>query len=155
MHAGLVEVVTAIKKLGLTVKLDTNGYNPAMLKVLLADRLVDFVAMDIKTSWHKYRQASGITIDTRRLIESINLIKNAQIDYEFRTTCVPLLVDENDIEKISRLVGNSGRYTLQQFQPQNTLDPDYSIITPYPRETLVSFMEIASQHTQSCRLVGI
>jgi pyruvate formate lyase activating enzyme len=83
------------------------------------------------------------------------MIKDSGIEYELRTTCVPSLVDSQDIEEISKMVGRSGHLTLQQFQSGNTLDPNYNTITPYPKETLIDFLEVASRNVVSCRLVGI
>jgi len=94
-------------------------------------------------------------VDCSRLIESIDLIKESHIDYEFRTTCVPCIVDTDDIEEISKLVGNSGSYTLQQFQPENILDPEYNKVIPYPKETLLNFQEIACKNTGLCRLIVV
>jgi pyruvate formate lyase activating enzyme len=96
----------------------------------------------ILTSWH-------ISID------NIDLIKVSGIDCEFRTTCVPSLVDERDIAEISKLIGKRGRYTLQQFQPLDTLDPEYSLIETYPPEKLLHFVKIASLKVSSCRILGI
>lgn len=155
VHHDLGEFILEIKKIELLVKLDTNGSNPEMLEKLLIAKRVDFVAMDIKTSWRKYRTAAGVDIDTSRLSRSIDMIKQSGIDFEFRTTCVPSLVDESDIGEISQIVGKKGRYTLQQFQPHDTLDLEYSKIEPYPRETLVHFGEIASPNVGTCRIIGV
>jgi pyruvate formate lyase activating enzyme len=155
IHSSLSGLIRAIRKLGFTVKLDTNGYNLGALKRLLAAGMIDFVAMDIKTSLPKYSQAVGVEIDTGRITESIELIKDSSIECEFRTTCVPSLVDSDDIEQISKMVGESGWLTLQQFQPENTLDPNYNEITPYPKEKLIDFLEIARQNVASCRLIGM
>jgi pyruvate formate lyase activating enzyme len=146
---------TEIRKTGMLVKLDTNGSHPEVLERLLADRRLDFIAMDIKTSRGKYKMAAGVDVDINRLDRSIELIKESGIDFEFRTTCVPSLVDENDIMEISRLVGKQGCYTLQQFQPKVTLDTGYSGVVPYHYDKLHGFLEIARKNTKSCRLIGL
>lgn len=155
LNGNLHGLINSVKMLGFPVKLDTNGYNPEVLEKLIDSRAVDYIAMDIKTTWHKYNMATGISADTRRLITSVSLIKDSGIDHEFRTTCVPTIVDGEDIEIISRLVGHSSGYTLQQFQPENTLDSNYEQIAPYPASVLKEFLEIARQNTASCRLIGI
>jgi pyruvate formate lyase activating enzyme len=155
IYPGLDELITAIKRLGFRVKLDTNGYYPDVLRMLFASGELDFVAMDIKTSWPKYHQATGVAVETDRLMESIALIKSSGVNHEFRTTCVPSLVDGEDIERISRLVGKTSQYTLQQFQPQNTLDPEYENVTPYSLVTLTDFLDSARRNTTSCRLIGL
>jgi pyruvate formate lyase activating enzyme len=155
IYPGLDELIFKIKKLGFRVKLDTNGYKPRMLRSLFTAKSVDFVAMDIKTSWEKYNRATGIEVNIKCLVESIDLIKYSGIEYEFRTTCVPSLVDGEDVEEISKLAGRSGLFTLQQFQPENTLDPDYSSVIPYSRDKLLDFLEVARRNTNSCRLIGL
>jgi pyruvate formate lyase activating enzyme len=155
LSGNLHGLINSIKALGFPVKLDTNGYNPEVLEKLINSRAIDFIAMDIKTAWHKYYMATGIAADTRRLIASVSLIKDSGIDHEFRTTCVPAIIDREDIEIISRLVGHSSGYTLQQFQPENTLDSSYEQITPYPVAVLKEFLEIARRNTAPCRLIGI
>jgi pyruvate formate lyase activating enzyme len=155
IYPGLLELLGSIKKLGFAVKLDTNGYNSGVLQLLFAARVVDFVAMDIKTSWKKYNQATGIKVNVDRLRESLNLIKHSNIEHEFRTTCVPSLVDDEDIKEISRLVDSSGLFTLQQYQPENTLNSDYTSIIPYSHHKLLDFLEIARRNTTPCRLTGL
>lgn len=155
IHHGLYELIDGIKRMGYAVKLDTNGYLPDVLERLFRDRALDFVSMDIKTSWHKYGRAAGISIDIARLEKSVALIKETGIEHEFRTTCVPSIVESDDIEHISRLVGSQGLFTLQQFQPEHALDPAYRTVQPYPAETLLQFRDIARQNTASCRVIGI
>jgi pyruvate formate lyase activating enzyme len=147
--------IAVLRALKYAVKLDTNGYDPGVLRMLLAVGGIDFVAMDVKTSWPKYGRAAGIDVNTNRIMESIELIKGSGVKHEFRTTCVPSLVDGEDIEEISRLVGKSGQYTLQQFQPGNNLEPDFRNVTPYPVEVLREFLESARRNTASCRLIGV
>jgi pyruvate formate lyase activating enzyme len=155
LQPDLGDFIQEIKKTGVLIKLDTNGYHPEVLEKLLVNRQLNYIAMDIKTSWRKYKAATGVETDTTRLIRSIVKIKQAGIDFEFRTTCVPSLVDEEDITEISTVIGRQGRYTLQQFQSQSTLNPEYSKIEPYPRETLFHFVEIAALNVGSCRIVGL
>jgi len=155
IHPGLLELIVSIKKLGFAVKLDTNGYNSEALKSLFTAKAVDFVSMDLKTSWQKYDQATGVKVNVDRLIESYNLIKQSNVEHEFRTTCVPSLVDAKDIQDISRLVGSSGLFTLQQYQPDNTLDIDFANIIPYSHQKLLYFLEMARKNTNPCRLIGL
>jgi pyruvate formate lyase activating enzyme len=121
IHPGLQELVAALKELRVAVKLDTNGYRPDVLSRLIGSGNIDYIAMDIKTSRAKYSRAAGVGIDFGRISESIGLIKSSKIDYEFRTTCVPALVEAEDIEEISKLAGISSTLTLQQFSPENKI----------------------------------
>ncbi len=154
IHPGLQELVAALKELRVAVKLDTNGYRPDVLSRLIGSGNIDYIAMDIKTSRAKYSRAAGVGIDFGRISESIGLIKSSKIDYEFRTTCVPALVEAEDIEEISKLAGISSTLTLQQFNPENTLDNSYRTVKPYSEEVLNGFLELASRNTASCRLIG-
>ncbi len=155
LHDGLGDLIESIKSFGFAVKLDTNGYFPEVLQRLIDDSLIDYIAMDIKTAWGKYSKAAGVDIDVLRLKQSINLIKQSGLDFEFRTTCVPSLVDGEDIEEIGRMVGNKGRYTLQQFQPVDTLSEEYKGLSPYPFGVLRDFLEIARRNVPGSRLIGI
>ncbi len=111
--------------------------------------------MDIKTSLPKYDLAAGIKVEKEKITTSVELIQKSRVKHEFRTTCVPGIVDIQDVEAISVWIGNGEDYTLQQFQPENTLDPECSKITPYLRQTLEEFREIAGRNVASCRLIGV
>ncbi len=128
---GLTELLTRIKSEGLKTKLDTNGSRPEVLRELLRQNLLDFIAMDIKTSIAKYALATGTSIDENLIIGSIDIIKSSGICHEFRTTCVPGLVDESDIESIGAMLGKGQPYALQAFRPERCLDPSYNAIKPY------------------------
>jgi pyruvate formate lyase activating enzyme len=155
LHSELGGLIEEIRSLGLAVKLDTNGYFPEVIRELIDDGLIDCIAMDIKTAWPKYNSAAGVDVDVSRLKRSVDLIKQSGIDYEFRTTCVPNLVDIKDIEAISRMIGKKGGYTLQQFQPVDTLDGKYRHIIPYDIKILRQFLETAHRNVPLCRLIGM
>jgi pyruvate formate lyase activating enzyme len=155
LHSGLGELLASVRGLGFSIKLDTNGYFPEALRGLIDDNLIDYIAMDIKTAWDKYKQAAGVDVDVERLKRSVDLIRRSGIECEFRTTCVPLLVNAEDIEAISRIAGESARYTLQQFQPVDTLNPKYKTLPPYPAVILHDFLEIARHNAPESRLIGV
>jgi pyruvate formate lyase activating enzyme len=155
IHTELTGLIDEIKRAGCKVKLDTNGYNPGVLGTLLEEKKIDFIAMDIKTSQLKYSTAAGIDVDYGRIGESIDIIKTSKLEHEFRTTCVPGIVEEEDIKQISKQIGSSSRYTLQQFNPENALDPEYRKMVPHTKTTLMDFMETAGLNVASCRLTGI
>ncbi len=111
----LIPFIKKVKELKLDIKLDTNGYNPAMLKELIDNNLVDYIAMDIKAIPDKYMEVINKKIDFDKILESIDLIKKSNIKYEFRTTIMKDVHDKNDIIKILKLIGDSKLY-LQNFQ---------------------------------------
>jgi len=111
----LAEFIEKIKKMNYLVKLDTNGSNPPILKELIKNKLVDYIAMDIKAPPQKYFLLIGKDIDLSLIFESIKVIENSSIEYEFRTTFVPFLLSEDDILKIKKMVKDKGRHRIQRF----------------------------------------
>ena len=111
----LILFIKQVKEFKLDIKLDTNGYNPAMLKEIIDNNLVDYIAMDIKAIPDKYEKVVNKKIDFNKILESIDLIKKSNIKYEFRTTIMKDVHDKNDIVKILKLIGDSKLY-LQNFQ---------------------------------------
>ncbi len=113
IHKDLIDFIKKIKKIGFLVKLDTNGANPDMLKELLDNKLIDYIAMDIKNSLNKYFSVTNTNLDMNNIIKSIKLIKDSNIDHEFRTT-VYNIHEESDLVDIAKLVSPS-KYFLQEF----------------------------------------
>jgi pyruvate formate lyase activating enzyme len=135
-----------LREIGLDVKLDTNGYRPDVLAALLDEGLVDYVAMDVKAPPEKYPSLAGLSnVDIACLERSIALLKESDLEHEFRTTVVPGLLDEGDVEAIARWIAGVERYVLQQFRPAGTLDPALEAVTPYPIERLREMAERAGQ----------
>ncbi|MEA3356319.1 MAG: anaerobic ribonucleoside-triphosphate reductase activating protein [Candidatus Bipolaricaulota bacterium] len=114
LHEGLAGFIERVKKLGLAVKLDTNGTRPERLKELLDSRLLDYVAMDVKGPPGRYSILTGVKIDFEKIEASIRIILTQAPDYEFRTTVVPTLGLE-DIKKVASLIAGAKRYYLQRF----------------------------------------
>ena len=117
LQQNLKPFIKEIKSLGFKVKLDTNGYKPEILESLLKDDLIDYVAMDIKNSPCKYQQTiDRMQFDIKAIEHSIELIKLASVDYEFRTTWIKEYHDDNDISGIGSLIEGAKRYVLQQYE---------------------------------------
>ena len=152
----LVAFLEKLRRTGLAVKLDTNGYDMGMLVEILQAGLVDYIAMDVKTSLEKYHVAVGRKIDTGRIVGSIRAIMESGLEYEFRTTCVPGLVEREDVESIARLIAGARHYYLQQFKTDEpTLDPSYMRIAPHPPETLAEFQRTAQKYVRAVAVRGI
>lgn len=115
LQAGLDEFIRAVRALGFAVKLDTNGTRPAVLRALLEEHLLDFVAMDIKAPLEKYEAVCGVPVDPRALDESIELLLAGEVDYEFRTTVIPQLTAD-DVRAIAARIRGAKRYVLQQYR---------------------------------------
>ena len=144
MQQDLKEFIQKVKKIGLDVKLDTNGTNYNLLKELIEEKLVDYVAMDIKNSLKKYDETSGVEkINTENILNSINLLKQNKIDYEFRTTIINEYHTIQDIYKIIQLIGDS-KYYLQNFKnSSNVLDQN---LTSFTEEKLNLWNEILKNY---------
>ncbi|MCD5416615.1 anaerobic ribonucleoside-triphosphate reductase activating protein [Candidatus Bipolaricaulota bacterium] len=114
LHHDLPEFIARVKRLGLLVKLDTNGSRPEMLDDLLRAHLIDYVAMDVKCSPARYDELTGVHVDMEAIERSIALIIARAPDYEFRTTVAPTM-SEADIKGLVPLLSGAKRYFLQQF----------------------------------------
>ena len=101
LQKDLAQFALKIKELGFLVKLDTNGTNPVVLKELLEKKLIDYVAMDIKTVLSKYDDVTCIKTNLDAIKESINILKNSNIDYEFRTTAIPT-ISHDDLLRLQK-----------------------------------------------------
>ena len=149
----VVSFLSEISALGLAVKLDTNGYRPDVLATCLERRVVDYVAMDIKSSMDKYEVAAGVPVDIRRLRQSILVLLSSQIDYEFRTTVVPSLVEASDVQAILNLIPGARRYYLQSFRPDRTVGWGREAPMGAPAPELLH--ELAAMAKDCVRYVGV
>jgi pyruvate formate lyase activating enzyme len=118
----LIEFIRKIKELGFKVKLDTNGARPDVLRRLFQEKLLDFVAMDIKNTPEKYGKTVNSLVDIERIKLSVDLIRNSGVDYEFRTTAVPGIHDEKDFVEIGKWLLEAKKYVLQGYREKNILD---------------------------------
>jgi pyruvate formate lyase activating enzyme len=118
----LASFIRQIKKMGFAVKMDTNGSHPQIIKNLLAENLLDYIAMDVKAPLAKYKEVVKAQVHTDLIQESINLILQAKIPYEFRTTIIESQLDEADVRQIAGLISGADHYALQKFVPTKTLD---------------------------------
>jgi len=143
--------IRQIKDLGFLVKLDTNGSNPQMLANLLEEKLIDFVAMDIKAPLEKYKKVVGEEINLEDIQRSVNLTRQAP-EYEFRTTVLPALHTRKDILSIGRWLQGSKRYYLQQFKPNKTLDSAFEKEKPFEWEKIASLCNILKIFFDQCEV---
>jgi len=116
LQSGAADFLQAVRELGYAVKLDTNGCFPQALVDILERRLVDYVAMDIKNCREKYARTCGLeTLDLAPIDESIRLLRESGVDFEFRTTVVRELHTLEDMAAIGAWLGETPRYFLQRF----------------------------------------
>jgi pyruvate formate lyase activating enzyme len=144
-----------VKALGLAIKLDTNGYHPPLLQRLLQERLLDYVAMDVKGPLEKYSLVAGRRVDTKRIEDSIQLILSSEIEHEFRTTVVPGMVAVEDVDAMAQSIAGARRYFLQQFRPSSTLAPQFTMMDPYPATVLEKMADAARKWLANVSIRGI
>jgi pyruvate formate lyase activating enzyme len=155
IHKDLPQLIRKVRALGVKVKLDTNGTNPDMLQDLIKAGLIDYVAMDIKAPLNQeYDELAGTKVQLDQIKRSIEIIMSSGLDYEFRTTMVPILLKEADYEKIAAYIGTAKKYALQHFVPKNTLDPNLSVIAPLSEEKVKAIAEICKPYVRKVVIRG-
>lgn len=144
LQKDLKEFITKIKEIGLDVKLDTNGINYNLLKELIEEKKIDYVAMDIKNSFSKYSKTCGMAkMNMDNINKSIELLKENKVDYEFRTTVINELHTLQDILEIIKLIGDS-KYYLQNFRSSEfVLD---KTLTEIPNDKLLLWNEVLKEY---------
>jgi pyruvate formate lyase activating enzyme len=142
MHKELAKFLTKLKERGFYVKLDTNGCYPDILQECMG--IVDYVAMDVKTSLEKYKLL-GLA-DSSVIQHSVEIIKAGKVPYEFRITVVPQIVNAEDIAAIGELVKGAKVMVLQQFVPGDILDKRYEGVKPYSPEVIAGFAETLKKY---------
>jgi pyruvate formate lyase activating enzyme len=153
LHKDLPEFIKRIKKMGFLVRIYTNGSNPEMLKQLIDDRLIDSIAMDIKAplTEESYEKITNTKEFLKNVKESISLIMNSGLDYEFRTTVVPSLHSEKDIEEIAKYVKDANLLVLQKFLPENTLDDKLKKLKTQSDEEMQKLANIAQRYAKNVK----
>lgn len=153
LQPDLKDFIKKVKSMGFRVKLDSNGTKPELLKELIDEKLVDYVAMDIKNSLGKYAQTVGLnTINLNPITKSIELLKNSGIDYEFRTTLIKEYHTQSDIEQIAELIKGAKNYALQKFVDNGECITHN--LTEVDKETVDSYVEIVKPFVQNVKVRG-
>lgn len=157
LHSDLGLLCRKVGGLGMLVKVDTNGSRPRVLREILAEGLLDYVAMDLKTSFSKYSQVVRRPVDPGCISESIEAVLSSGIEHEFRCTVVPGLVELEDLRFLAARVAGARSLVLQQFRPERTLDPHFTGRAAYPEELLLEWAEELSRlvPTMVRGLVGV
>ncbi|MBL4560291.1 MAG: anaerobic ribonucleoside-triphosphate reductase activating protein [Bacteroidales bacterium] len=146
IQSDLIPFIRKVKKIGLCVKLDTNGTNPKFLRLLLQQKLIDSVAMDIKTvpelSAYKVLVGSQFTENQMMNVKkSIAILKNSSIKVEFRTTLIRECHSKSEIRKMCKALKGDHKYTLQTFSPTKVLDPCFENYSGYSQLEIEEIIE--------------
>jgi pyruvate formate lyase activating enzyme len=151
LHAGLIDFMKQIKSKGLLVKLDTNGTNPSVIEQAIREGCVDYVAMDIKNSLEKYDETTHAKVNKDNIKKSIKLLieygHKGVIEYEFRSTIIPRIHSENDMNDMAELITGAKRFCIQQFHTQDKLvDKTFREEPTYLLKDLENFKNLFIKH---------
>ncbi|MDE7463573.1 MAG: anaerobic ribonucleoside-triphosphate reductase activating protein [Clostridiales bacterium] len=155
IYTDLARLLGDIKELGYEIKLDTNGYMPERLTELYDKKLLDYVAMDIKNSPARYAETVGLPperFDMSRITDSIDIIMNAGVGYEFRTTVSNELFDDESMDGAARIIYGADKYFLQKFVMRDTV-PSKTLTAPTD-EILQHYLDIARRYVPTARIRG-
>lgn len=148
------DFLSKVKELGFKIKLDTNGTNPALLKELVSQNLVDYVAVDIKNSPEKYAETVGLkSFDMSTINETVNFLMTGSVDYEFRTTVTKQFHTEKSMEEAARFIRGAKRYFLQNFVDSGNLIG--SGITGQSKEEMEKLLAVVKKYVPDSCLRGI
>lgn len=157
LNKGLLGLIKDLRAMGLGIKIDTNGNHPDVLDDLIGAGLVDMVAMDVKAPLDKdkYAMVAGAPVDVEAIRRSIKILMESGVDYEFRTTVVPVLIKPEDVESIAREIKGAKKYRLHQFRPKVCLDENLTALDPYPEEEMLAMAENAKKYVRDVKVRGI
>jgi len=152
LQEDLFDLCLHIKQMGYPVKLDTNGSRPGVVKRLIGEGLVDYIAMDLKTDPTKYATYIKRDCDMTSILSTIQIIMESEIAYEFRTTCVKPIVTAQIIENICRLIQGAAVYALQRFHKSEMLNQEFFRETnhEYTDDELLELKAVAGPWVKRC-----
>ena len=149
----IFSLMRKIKDMGFLIKLDTNGYFPSHLKYVIDNSLVDYVAMDIKNCKEKYAQTAGLDhIDISKIEQSVDILINGNVDYEFRTTVTRELHTPDDFAKIGEWIKGARKYYIQNFVDSGELIENIS--SPLDLQGLKALLDAVSPYVESASIRG-
>ncbi len=150
-QADLLTFIKKIKEMGFLVKLDTSGINPEVLSKLIKQKLIDYIAMDLKAPLKKYFSAVGKDIDIKKIKKSIRLILKSSLPHEFRTTLLEELHSIEDVAEMAKLIKGADVYILQKFVSTSTLNPSFKS-KKSPAESFLLECKKAAQNYLPCQI---
>ena len=156
LQKNIVNFLKKIKELNYEIKIDTNGTFPKELKNIIDKNLIDYISMDIKAPKKKYNVLCGKKVNINNIQKSIDIIFNSSIEYEFKTTIIPNLLDKNDLINIAKWIKGADKFYLQQFKNEvSLLSKEYEMKKPYSIEYLNEIHKEIKQYFKKCLIRGI
>jgi pyruvate formate lyase activating enzyme len=126
-----------------------------MLQALINDKLIDYVAMDIKAPLDKYEETTSVKLDWDNIQKSVKIIMTSDLPYEFRTTVVPGLLLKEDFHKMGELIKGANKWYLQNFKSDTELvDASYKKQAGYTAKEMAEFAAIGRDYTDLCEVRG-
>lgn len=154
LQPDLAEFIEKVRSYGYKIKLDTNGYRPEVIADLLEKNLLDYIAMDIKAGYSNYVTVSGISnLIIKKIEDSVSIIENSGIPYEFRTTVVKELHNETDFQEIADMLSPQSPYFIQSFKDSGNIL--ISGLSSCNNEELNKFLSIVKEKLPNSSLRGI
>lgn len=155
LQPDMEDFIKRIRGMGFSIKLDTNGLLFEKLKNIVEKGLIDFVAMDIKSSMDKYNLATGVHVDMEQIKNSINFIMQSGIDYEFRTTVLANLHKKEDIVNIAKFIKGAKNYALQKFEVRDKiLDKSFKNASSITKTEAEVWKKECERYVEKCALKG-
>jgi pyruvate formate lyase activating enzyme len=148
----LYNFIKKIKQHNLQVKLDTQGSQPEVLRKLLNADLLDYIAMDIKGPLESYYEISNTKISPAKIRDSIELVMNSGLPYEFRTTVVKDQLKLEDFHKIGELIAGASLYYLQKFVPTKANDPTFLTRETYSHREFEKIRKLMRNYVKKCKV---
>jgi pyruvate formate lyase activating enzyme len=152
LHSDLPELLAEIKERGFSVKLDTNGTNPEMLLSLINDGLVDYVAMDIKNSKARYAETVGVNFNLDTIEQSVAILMQGRVNFEFRTTLMRELHTVDDVRSIGEWITGDEKMFLQPYRDEGDLI--VGGFTPPTPEEISTLLSVITTYVPSAEIRG-
>ncbi len=153
LHADLPYFIKKIRALNYKIKLDTNGTNPEAIKKLLAENLLDYIAMDLKASFDKYESVVGVKINCQELEKSVKIVIESGLPHEFRTTVVPGLLELSDFDKMGKIIAGADAWYLQKFKSDTELvDRDLERHAPFTDKEMIEMASVGKKYVKICEV---
>lgn len=155
INEDIVDFAKKIKEKGFNVKIDTNGSFPEAIQKLLEEKAVDYIAMDIKSTLEEYEATTGGFSEVEKILRSIELIKNSNVDYEFRTTVVKGMHTKESMENIARLLKGIKNFSLQNFKYTKSISSEFSKENEFSKKELEKFGKIFEKYVENVNIKNI
>jgi len=149
----VLELAKIAKEKNFPVKLDTNGTNPDLVKKLILNNLINYVALDVKVGFNRYEKVTGYNKEIKEnILKIIDICKKGGIFVECRTTFIPELMDKSDIEEIAKTVKDCDLYTIQQFDREHSYDEELAKTEPISEDELINLGKLAKTYIENVKI---